>query len=39
MAVTFASLSEDLVFNPKYDATVDIQSLKDTEGVSESVII
>ena len=34
-----ASLSADPVFKPKYDATVDIRSLKKTEGVSERLMI
>ena len=39
MAAVFASLSADPVFNPKYDDIVDIRSLKETEGVSERVMI
>ena len=35
----FASLLTDPVFNPKYDATVDIRSLKETEEVSEGLMI
>ena len=31
MAVVSSSFSADPVFNPKYDATVDIRSLKETE--------
>ena len=34
-----ASPSTDLVFNPKYDAKVDIKLLKETEGVSTRVMI
>ena len=39
MAVASTPLSEDPVFKPKYNATVDIRSLKEMEVVSESVMI
>ena len=39
MAVIFASFSADPAFNPKYDATVDIKLLNETERVSEIVMI
>ena len=38
MAVVSTSLIAGPVFNPNYDAIVDIRSLKETEGVSKRVM-
>ena len=39
MSAIFVFLSADPVFNPEYDATIDTRFLKETERVSERVMI
>ena len=39
MVVVSVFFSADPVFKPKYDAAVNIKSLKETEGVSERITI